>query len=296
MGHRIRNWSAAGVIFLGLGSAGWLFYNNSRLTMPAATRAAEQHPAPSAAETIRSSPPAADPAEALASGKKTAPNPEAAIPLPEGEALEYTAHVANLNNVAALRLLIGERRNFLGRTAWHLQAFAHTQNPLRMVFALDDQFDSYSDAATLISLQYELHLNERGQKVDSVLRMTTGKEPAPPDATAARVLPGTRDPLGMIQFLRTVNWSRTPEVRSPVFDGHKLYEVRARLVSSAENVSVPAGEFSATKIDLQVFDGGVEAKDTHFSVHFANTPARTPVLLEAVLPVASARVELLRTQ
>ncbi len=54
---------------------------------------------------------------------------------------------------------------FTGKNAWHLQAFAHTQNPLRMVFELDDQFDSYSDAATMTSMQYEMHLSERGQKV-----------------------------------------------------------------------------------------------------------------------------------
>ena len=108
-----------------------------------------------------------------------------------------------------------------------LQAFAHTENPLRMVFELDDQFDSYSDAGTMTSLQYEMHLNERGQKVDSVQRMTaTGKEPAPANATETRVLPGTRDPLGMMQYLRNVDWTKTAEVRSPVYDGHKLYDVQ----------------------------------------------------------------------
>ena len=57
-----------------------------------------------------------------------------------------------------------------------------------MVYELDDQFDSYSDAATLASMQYEMHLSERGQKVESVQRMTaTGKEPAAPGAAQTRV-------------------------------------------------------------------------------------------------------------
>ena len=67
-----------------------------------------------------------------------------------------------------LKLLVGAHKDFFGKNAWHLQAFAHTENPLRMVFELDDQFDSYSDAATMTSLQYEMHLSERGQKVNSV--------------------------------------------------------------------------------------------------------------------------------
>src|SRR5260370_21971356 len=58
-------------------------------------------------------------------------------PLRAGEVLEYTAHVATLNNVANLRVSVAERRNFLGTNAWHFQAVARTENPLRMVFALD---------------------------------------------------------------------------------------------------------------------------------------------------------------
>jgi hypothetical protein len=229
--------------------------------------------------------------------KKAPAEKDADGPLRAGEVLEYTANVANLNNVANLRVRVAERRNFLGKNAWHLQAFAQTENPLRMVFALDDQFDSYSDAGTLASLQYEMHLNERGQKVESVQRMMTpGKEPAPSDATATMVLPGTRDPLGMMEYLRNVDWSKTPEVRSPVYDGRKLYYVRASLAGSSEKVTVPAGSYTASMIELRVFDNGTEMKDSHFFLHLANNAARTPVLLDAELPFANARVELLRAQ
>jgi hypothetical protein len=210
-----------------------------------------------------------------------------------GEVLDYTANVSKLNEVATLRLLVAGRGNLAGKPSWHLQAIAHTQNPLRMVFELDDQFDSYSDAATLASLQYEMHLNERGQKVQSVQRMSpSGKEAAPSNGSIARVLPGTRDPLGMLQYLRIVDWSKTPQVRSPVYDGRKLYDVRASLAARAEAVSVPAGKFSATKIEIKVFDNGAELKDSHFALYLDNKPAHTPVLLEAVLPFAIATVEL----
>ncbi|MEQ1474686.1 MAG: DUF3108 domain-containing protein [Candidatus Acidiferrum sp.] len=218
-------------------------------------------------------------------------------PLRAGETWQYSANVSKLNSVANLQLKVVERRNLAGKSAWHLQAFAHTENPLRMVFALDDQFDSYSDAATLVSLQYEMHLNEKGQVVNSVQRMTSSaREPAPADAIAVRVLPGTRDPLGMMQYLRTVDWSKVPEVRSPVYDGHKLYDVYARLESKGEQVTVPAGSFSTLKVALRVLDNGVEMKDAHFVLYLTDTEARTPVLLEAVMPFAVARVELVKAQ
>src|SRR5205823_12285422 len=250
-------------------------------------RAREAKPAPEVVSPepagFRDAPPdSAKPANAAAAkprlpaiSKKAAAPVDTALPLRPGEVLEYTANVSNLENVASLKLQVAGRGNFLGKSSWHLQAFAHTQNPLRMVFELDDQFDSYSDAGTLASLQYEMHLSERGQKVQSVQRMTaTGKEPASEDATEARVLPGTRDPLGMMQYLRNVDWTKTPEVHSPVYDGHKLYDVRAQLAAASEKVNVPAGEYTASKIGIRVFDGGVEMKDASFTLYVANDAAR----------------------
>jgi hypothetical protein len=229
--------------------------------------------------------------------KKSVAPVDAGAPVRAGETWQYSANVSKLNSVANLQLKVVEKRNILGKSAWHLQAFAHTENPLRMVFTLDDQFDSYSDASTLVSLQYEMHLNEKGQVVNSVQRLTAnGREPAPTDAIAVRVLPGTRDPLGMMQYLRTVDWSKLPEVHSPVYDGHKLYDVYARLQAKGEQVTVPAGSFSALKIELRVLDNGAEMKDAHFVLYLTDTDARTPVLLEAVMPFAVARVELVKAQ
>ena len=226
--------------------------------------------------------------------KKAAP-PAPELALKAGEVLNYTANFSKLDNVATLTLKVAGKGNFLGKNVWHLQAAAHTLKPLRVVFELDDQFDSYSDSGTLASLQYEMRLNERGQKVQSIQRMTaTGKEPASAEATQARVVPGTRDPLGFMQFLRTTDWSSTRDVRSPVYDGHKLYDVRAKLVSGAAAVGVPAGDFRASKIEIHVFENGVESKDASFTLYLANDPVRTPVLLEAIMPVATARVELVK--
>ena len=211
-----------------------------------------------------------------------------------GESLEYAANVTKLDStIANLTIATTERRNFFGKNGWHLQAFAHTENPYRIVFELDDQFDSYSEAGSFASLQYEMHLNERGQKVDSVQRMvSSAADPAPADATAARVPAGTRDPLGFLQYLRGVDWSKTPEIKSAVYDGRKFYEVRAVLRGTGEAVKVPAGKYTAAKIEIHVYESETEMKDAHFLLYLSNDAARLPVLLEAVLPFASARVEL----
>jgi Protein of unknown function (DUF3108) len=290
-----------------LGAAGYGLYRaekrheSAQLALAAGKSVAEEGPVAPVAEEPHSAAPESSSVRGDSSGKAGGVKAEAVaadsgVPLRSGETLEFKANVAQLNNVANLRVQVIERRNFLGKNVWHLQASAHTQNPLRFVFELDDQFDSYSDAATLNSLQYELHLNERGQKVDSIQRLTSsGSAPAGAGTVQARVLPGTRDPIGMMQFLRTIDWSRTPEVRCPVYDGHKLYDVRAKLDGS-QSVTVPAGTYETSKIAIRVVDDGVEMKDASFALYVAKDQARTPVLLEAVLPFASARVELNKIQ
>jgi Protein of unknown function (DUF3108) len=296
-----------GIVALALAAGGAYYWVHARPAppRPALASGAESSPVESRALPVSDSAAAkTGDAGPLRTAKGGGPEKAAALPTPDpgialrtGEILDYTADVAKVSNVASLRLQIAERRSFVGKSAWHLQAFAHTQSPLRMVFELDDQFDSYSDAGTLTSLQYEMHLSERGQKVDSIQRMTTtGREPATGNASQTRVLPGTRDPLGMMQYLRHIDWAKTHEVRGPVYDGHKLYEVRASLARASQSVTVPAGAYVADQVEIRVFDNGVEMKDAHFLVYFAHNEARTPVLLEAEMPFATARVALKSSQ
>jgi len=290
--------SVGALVALGLVAGGfyWLRARGSQQPLPdvASPEPSEFHEA-----SVASPLPAArseKPAPAT-KNKKTAPPAPVELSLKPGEVLNYTANVSKLDNVATLTLKVAGKGNFLGKNVWHLQAAAHTLKPLRIVFELDDQFDSYSDAGTLASLQYEMRLNERGQKVQSIQRMTsTGKEPAPAGAEEARVLPGTRDPLGFMQFLRTTDWNSTRQVSSPVYDGHKLYEVRAKLASSSAAVGVAAGDFRASKIEIHVFENGVESKEASFTLYLANDAVGTPVLLEAIMPFATARVELVKDQ
>jgi len=285
-------------------AAGWFVYRRLARPIPPDTNVVSNWPAPAPGpapnppKTPGGSPSTAPSIAAEPANKKETAAAETAFILRQGETLQYNANVTKLDStIANLKIVALEKRNSAGKSSWHLQAFAHTENPYRMVFELDDRFDSYSDAGNMASLQYEMHLSERGQKVDSIQRMLPSPgDPAPDGMSAARVLPGTRDPLGFLEYLRGVDWSRATEVRSPVYDGHKLYEVRSVLLGKPTAVSVPAGNFHAMKIEIHVLDNGTEMKDAHFILYLANDATRLPVLMEAVLPVATARVELTQSK
>ena len=215
------------------------------------------------------------------------------MPFRAGEILNYRVAWAIFPNAAALQMNVVERRNLLGWQTWHFRASAHSQNPARTLFEVDDQFDSYTDTTTLESHQYELYLNEMGSQQNEVLHLIPVGQSARGAVAPVLVQPGTRDPLGAFYALRAVDWQRTPEFRVPVYDGSDLYEVRARQEAASEAVTLDAGNFQATKISLRLFEYGKEVPHTGFLVWFAHNPARTPLLVLAEMPVGNVRVELL---
>ena len=123
--------------------------------------------------------------------------------------------------------------------------------------------------------------------------MTTDADPAPKEVTALRVVPGTRDAINFLYSLRAVDWQRTPELRATVFDGRRLYDTVARIDTPQGMVSVPAGDFPAFRVAIRLFDHGKEITDTRLWLWIARDAARTPVLMEADIPIGTSRIELL---
>ena len=233
---------------------------------------------------------AARPAPAKASKP---PARDAAVPFMAGEHLSFRVIWSKFSvNAATIQLAVVERRDFFGRIAWHFRALAQTIDTMHILYPLDDQLDSYTDAAQLESIQYEMYLHEQGKQQSNSWRLISDGSPAPANVAAARVSPGTRDPIGLLYVLRAADWKSAPQLRVPVFDGKNLYDVLAHLESDSEQAIVPAGQFSAWKISVRVYDHGQELSSTHFTVWLAQDAAHTPVLVETELPIGTARLEM----
>ncbi|MGH9561235.1 MAG: DUF3108 domain-containing protein [Terracidiphilus sp.] len=218
---------------------------------------------------------------------------EQAAPFRVGEDLNYRVEWAASSNAANVAMTIPERRNLYGWETWHFRAVIHTLGGVRSIFEVDDQFDSYSGVATLETRQFEKHLSDMGRKKDEVLHFAaTGEESKGPGPTVV-VLPGTRDPLDALYDLRAVDWDHTPEFRAAVYDGKNMYEISARRESTSEPVTVAAGEFSTSRISIQVYQYRRLVAGLHFEVWLAGNAARTPVVMRADLPFGSVRAELI---
>jgi hypothetical protein len=229
-----------------------------------------------------------------ANAKADPPGPAkpVAMPFRTGETLNYRVSWSAFSNAASVQLAVPEQREILGYPTWHFRAQAHTLNPMRSLFSVDDQFDSYTDQSTLETRQYEAHLSELGKIDDQILHFVAPGQASRAPGPSVVVLAGTLDPLGTLYVLRHVDWERTPEFRGTVYDGHDLYEMSAKREAAGDNVTTAAGTFSASRVSIDLFQHEKPVPGVHLVVWIANDAARTPVLMQAQMPFGTLRAEL----
>jgi Protein of unknown function (DUF3108) len=214
------------------------------------------------------------------------------MPFRPGETLSYRVSWSAFTTAATVQLSVPERRDLFGWQTWHFRAISHTQSPVSSLFPIDDQFDSYTDTASLESRQFESHLNELGKITDQVQHLVpSGQQSKAPGASVV-VEPGTRDALGALFTMRGTDWPHVPELRIPVYTGRDVYEMRGHRDSDPQPVTVPAGVFAASRISVSVFQHDKEVSAIHIAIWLANDDARTPVIIQATLPFGTLRAEL----
>jgi len=208
-----------------------------------------------------------------------------------GETLNYRIDWGRYAGAGVAQLQVVDRGDFYGVQAWHFRAMLHSAQPIRALYPMDDQIDSYALLAGLVGRQYQERFREFGKPEDMEASLVSAGESTP--ATAPRVIvpPNTRDALSAIYLLRLTDWSRTPKLRFPVFDGENVYEMLAKAGTSS-TIQVANGNYQATEIEIHLFDGTHEVPDEHFKVWLADDLAHTPLLCEADLSIGAIRIEL----
>lgn len=208
-----------------------------------------------------------------------------------GETLNYRIDWQRYAGAGVAQLQVVDRGDFYGAQSWHFRATVHSAQPIRALYPMDDQVDSYALLAGLVSREYQEHFREFGKPEDTDASLVSpGKSSS---ATAPRVMvpPNTHDAVSAIYLLRVTDWRRTQELRVPVFDGENVYEMAAKMESSSA-VRIAAGNYEATEIEIHLFDGSHEVTDEHFKIWLADDLAHTPLLCEAYLSIGTVRIEL----
>lgn len=208
-----------------------------------------------------------------------------------GEVLNYRVDWQRYAGAATAQLQIIDRGDFQGAAAWHFRATVHTAEPLRALYPMDDQIDSYAMPGDFASREYQERLREFGKSENTEAALVSRGDGAVFSEPRVIVPSGTHDALSAIYLLRTVDWTGAKEIRAPVYDGQNVYEMLAKSGATVA-VQIPAGTYQATEIEIHLFDEGKEVPDEGFNLWLANDPARTPLLCEAFLPIGKLRLEL----
>lgn len=224
---------------------------------------------------------------AAISGGASIPSPAFRI----GEVLSYRIDWQRYSGAGVAQLQIVDRGDFFGTPAWHFRASVHTAPPVRAVYPMDDQIDSYALVAGLEGREYEEHFREFGKPGDTTATLVAPGEISNAPAPRVIVPQGTRDVLSVIYLLRATDWREQRELRVPVYDGQNVYEMIAK-ADDASDLRVQTGNYHAMGIEIHLLDGAKEIPDEHFRIWLADDAARTPLLCEADLPNGALRVEL----
>lgn len=208
-----------------------------------------------------------------------------------GEVLNYRVDWGRYTGAATAQLQIIDRGDFEGTVAWHFRAMVHTAEPVRALYPMDDQVDSYAIPGNFISREFHERLHEFGKLENTEASLVSPGAGAGSNEARVIVPSGTHDALSAIYFLRAADWIAGKEIRVPVFDGDNVYQIRAK-ASAPSAIQVTAGTCQATKIEIHLFDGDREIPDESFNLWLADDRARTPVLCEAQLPIGRIRIEL----
>ncbi len=219
------------------------------------------------------------------------PDPQSSA-LRIGEVLNYRIDWGRFAGAATAQLQIVDRSQNFGAASWHFRATLHTAAPLRALYPLDGQIDSYALPIGLQTREYQEHFREFGKSEDMAAALILAGEVSNAPLPHVIVPQRTRDALSAIYFLRLTDWNAVSEIRAPVFDGEEIYRMLA-VRERREDIKGPAGNFASTKISIRLLDGSREIPDEHFMVWLANDPAQTPIRCEAYLPVGAVRFELM---
>jgi len=287
-----------GIVVVVLGAIGYVAVRS--LSPPASSSARiENGPAtgsPSAVPPL--STPAAHPAveknaSALLPTGLAARSRSADYPFAAGEKLEFTAGWATLVAAGRGNLEVASAPPAGGST-FHFVATAETVPPASYLFLLQDRFDSYAEASSLASLRYEMHLREGKTERKNIVEFDQKRSEAKVAGGVVPVKTGSHDTVALIYAVRATDWEKKDAATFDFFDGQQSRQLRVRVVSRAEAVTVPAGKFAALRAELEVWRNNQPVSDHKLNAWLSRDTRRLPLKIEAHLPFGVIRVELVR--
>jgi hypothetical protein len=216
-------------------------------------------------------------------------------PLVPGETLTYDVYWSIFPAGELVATLLRDAEN--GQAPDHIKTTARSQGFVSLLYNVRNEFHSYFDPQTLCSrrISKKIHEGRRRKETelvfDSARRLAILEErdlakPGAPPKHAENEIPAcVQDIITAFYYLRHRPLEVGKEVRVPVNDGSKTYEVSVE-VQARERIQTPLGERTAFRLEPKVFEGLYKRKG-RMLIWMSDDAERLPLRIKAMITVGS---------
>jgi hypothetical protein len=209
-------------------------------------------------------------------------------PFSVGERLTYSVRVGPLGRGSAVAEIRGID-TVRGQAVYHS---VFTVTGALLFFHVNDQYESWFDPASLISLRYHQKIDQGAYERDRTYEIMpergvyieAGKTQTP---TVEQPL----DDGAFLYFLRTI-----PLVIGETYTFNRYFKPDRNPVSVTvvrrERIRVPAGEFDAVVLRPKIKAKGIFAENANAEVWLADDPSRIMLMMRTRLPFGSVQFQL----
>ncbi len=177
----------------------------------------------------------------------------------QGETLDYTLTWMKVTGGVA-RMTIAPS----GDSLYRITSVARSTGGISRLFKVRDEIETTVDRSDFSTISYVKRLDERGDKMLETTTIENGV--ATRKRKKIKKIPVPRpvfDPISVIYYFRTLELAPGKSYELTLISDGKLYTVHARVIRR-ENVTTPAGTFSALLVEPEMVSSGVQREERLF--------------------------------
>ncbi len=167
-------------------------------------------------------------------------------------------------------------------TVWHFRTRAWTEGPIRWIFTVADQIDSWVSASLFATRRYTKYLREGRYQAQVEVDYDPSRGIAIYPDTILEIPKGALDPLALYYYLRQQNLAVGETLRVPFHVDRRSRMLRIRVVKE-EEIQTPQGRFRCWVVEPDLEGAGLLKGKGHLKVWISKDPRRLPVKIQTKL-------------
>ena len=217
------------------------------------------------------------------------PGLEAALrpwPFGVGESLKFSIQYGPIKAGTAVLAVEGVER--VGeRDCYRLASTAQSHAIFSAFYKVRDRVVSFVDVQKLLTRRTTKSLNEKDYHVEQAIDwdQEMGRL-AYEDGSTIEFMPGARDVLGALYYVRTLPLEVGASIPVPAHDNKKSYPLVINVLA-AERIDTPVGRFDCLVVEPKLLSDGLFRRSGSLKVWVTNDEERLPVMMQSAVKVGA---------